>query len=256
MSGLQLGLGLLSIGRTWGVQKSAPPSRQDAFHLLETALELGIRFFDTAPAYGDSEEIFGAFIHAHGIGREITIATKFGEHWLGAETPTKVDHSTKALINSLERSQKLLGRIDILQIHKANPQNIGSDSVLQAIEHAKSAGIKEFGASVSDIDTALAVSALDMFRYVQFPLNTENTEFMPILDILSGSGTIPIINRPFNMGGVVGSATAPLKNSKTAFEFLHDSLSSGIVLTGTGRAAHLRENARNFYACQTKGMPD
>ncbi len=253
MSGLQLGLGLLSIGRTWGVQKSEPPSRQNAFHLLETALELGISFFDTAPAYGDSEEIFGAFIHAHGIGREITIATKFGEHWLGPKTPTKVDHSTKALKNSLERSQELLGRIDILQIHKANPQNIASDSVLQAIEHAKSAGVKEFGASVSDIDTALAVSALDAFRYVQFPLNTENTEFMPILEILAGSDTIPIINRPFNMGSVVGAAASPLNKSKTAFEFLHNSLSSGIVLTGTGRTVHLRENTHNFNACTAKG---
>ena len=60
--GVELGLGLVSLGRQWGVRDVDPPNEADAAALLECAVALGIRVFDTAPAYGSSEERLGRFL--------------------------------------------------------------------------------------------------------------------------------------------------------------------------------------------------
>jgi len=63
---VSLGLGLLSIGRVWGYRQGLPPAEEDARALLHHAVLKGITFFDTAPAYGSSERIFGRFLKGLG----------------------------------------------------------------------------------------------------------------------------------------------------------------------------------------------
>ena len=81
--GLRLGLGLVSIGRVWGVRQSAPPDADEAQKLLSRAVELGIAIFDTAPAYAESEARLGRFLAGLEPSRRqaLTIMTKMGEHW-------------------------------------------------------------------------------------------------------------------------------------------------------------------------------
>jgi aryl-alcohol dehydrogenase-like predicted oxidoreductase len=57
---------------------SAQSTIKAAYHLLDTAYDQGIRFFDTAPLYGNgySEVILGNFIRNKR--NEVTITTKFG----------------------------------------------------------------------------------------------------------------------------------------------------------------------------------
>ena len=130
-----LGLGLVSIGRVWGVAQTRPPRESEALRLIERAVELGVRFFDTAPAYGPSEAILGKVLAgAGGAINDLTIATKMGEHWVGDDDETYVDHSFDALKESLDKSVDRLGNIDILQIHKASVQALQSDDVAKAIE--------------------------------------------------------------------------------------------------------------------------
>jgi aryl-alcohol dehydrogenase-like predicted oxidoreductase len=79
---IELGLGLVSIGRRWGVRDVAPPPAEEAIALIEAAVAAGIRFFDTAPAYGASEDLLGRALRGGGFdASRVTIATKFGEHW-------------------------------------------------------------------------------------------------------------------------------------------------------------------------------
>ena len=151
---LELGLGLLSIGRAWGVGQSAPPSDDEAARLLDTALRSGIRIVDTAPAYAASEARLGAFLT--GLPRErrdtLRVLTKAGEHWDVEAGTGFVDHSRDALCRSIDRSLALLGRIDLLQIHKATADVVAHPDVIAAIEHARACGIPCFGASVSDLE--------------------------------------------------------------------------------------------------------
>ena len=65
---VQLGLGLISIGRTWGARPVPVPGEAEALAFLEGAYELGIRLFDTSPSYGDSEVKLGRFLT--GLSRE------------------------------------------------------------------------------------------------------------------------------------------------------------------------------------------
>ena len=61
-NGVSLGLGLISIARQWGVRPAPLPGAAEIDELLETALECGIRLFDTAPAYAASEARLGAWL--------------------------------------------------------------------------------------------------------------------------------------------------------------------------------------------------
>ena len=81
---------------------------------IDRALELGVNYIDTAPGYGNSEEVLGKALADH-KGKEIIISTKLGGR------PTPFDpRNPEGLRQSVETSLILLGRthIDILMIHE------------------------------------------------------------------------------------------------------------------------------------------
>ncbi|MFD2205748.1 aldo/keto reductase [Kiloniella antarctica] len=248
MKSLNLGLGLLSIGRQWGAANTEPPSKRQAFELLEQAYALGIRFFDTAPAYGTSEEIFGEFLKAHGGLDDITVATKFGEHWCDDSKSTTVDHSFERLKASLDQSMDLLGKIDILQVHKATDSVLKSQDISEALAYAKTLGIHRFGASISDMKGATTACSSGKYDFLQFPFNFENDALKDLLELLNETNIKPIINRPLNMGHMIKNNASPHDEITKAFGFIKNTISSGIVLTGTSKVAHLKTNIACFKA--------
>jgi D-threo-aldose 1-dehydrogenase len=124
-----LGFGTTGIGGLYSATTA-----QAAEATMETAWELGVRFFDTAPQYGSgmAERRLGAFLTTKARD-EYVLCTKVG--WLlrmpekGApetsnfkETPPErpiVDFSYDGVMVSVEESLKRLGveRIDVLHIH-------------------------------------------------------------------------------------------------------------------------------------------
>ena len=50
--------------------RAASPVSKESRAIIETALNSGIRTFDTAPAYGDSESILGECLGGSGRGRD------------------------------------------------------------------------------------------------------------------------------------------------------------------------------------------
>jgi aryl-alcohol dehydrogenase-like predicted oxidoreductase len=85
--------------------------RGDVNEAFQVSFESGIRFFDTAEAYGQgaSERILGEL--EKGAGARLTIASKFMPY------PWRL--SKRALLNALERSLDRLGRdrLELYQIH-------------------------------------------------------------------------------------------------------------------------------------------
>lgn len=230
-----LGLGLLSIGRPWGVRPEAPPPEDAAIELLHRSVALGIRFLDTAPAYGSSEAILGRFLRA--CHARMYIATKMGEWWDG-ETST-VDHRYDALKRSIDRSLELLGRIDLLQIHKSTAGNLRSSDVARAVEYARRCGIREFGASVSDLEAARAAADSGWCSYLQFPFSRANTALAAVFPLARERGLKLIVNRPLAMGALGATAAE-------AFAFVRAQQFRGVVLTGTKSIRHLSENVAAF----------
>ena len=69
----EIGLGCWAIGSEWG-----DVSDDDARKTLQTSLDKGVNFFDTADVYGDgrSEKFVGEFINS--TSERIYVATKAG----------------------------------------------------------------------------------------------------------------------------------------------------------------------------------
>jgi aryl-alcohol dehydrogenase-like predicted oxidoreductase len=58
----QFTIGTVQIGTTYGIDTLGKPSDEEARLILKYALDNGINVFDTAPSYGNSEEIIGNFL--------------------------------------------------------------------------------------------------------------------------------------------------------------------------------------------------
>ena len=240
VSGIELGLGLIGIGRPWGFAHPEVPPESQAMELLERAVALGVRYFDTAPSYGVSEERFGRFLAAHGSAG-LRIATKFGEHWDAARAEPFVDHSFDALRRSLDASVQRLGRIDFLQLHKTTPQALASDDVARAFAYARSLGIPAIGASVSDLESARIALTLQI---IQVPYNSSSETFGPAIDEAAARGIWIAVNRPFAMGKMLYEEH-PISKAD-AFRFILQKRFTGAILSGTKSPAHLEENVRAF----------
>ncbi|MEQ8860418.1 MAG: aldo/keto reductase [Pseudomonadales bacterium] len=80
---------------------------------VRRAVELGVNYVDTAPMYGNSEEVLGRILP--GIDTPLIVSTK-----LGARPQPFDPKNAKALRESFEESCRLLGRdsIDVLMIHE------------------------------------------------------------------------------------------------------------------------------------------
>ena len=104
----RVGFGGGGIGQVWG-----PTTRDEAVRAVHRALDLGINYFDVAPAYGGgkAEEALG--IALEGRTEEVIIGTKVRIY---AEDMSDV---TGAVRRSMENSLRLLKRdsVDILHVH-------------------------------------------------------------------------------------------------------------------------------------------
>jgi aryl-alcohol dehydrogenase-like predicted oxidoreductase len=85
----------------------------DQERAVARALELGINFFDTAPAYGDGESERNVGRVLRTLRPEIVLATKF------RVSPDRRARAAEAVTASVEESLQRLGRerVDLLQLH-------------------------------------------------------------------------------------------------------------------------------------------
>ena len=243
---LRFGLGLIGIGKPWGFADPVVPDESRARELLERAWTLGVRYFDTAPSYGVSEERLGRFLASLSSADrgQVEIATKFGEHWDAGRGEPFVDHSYDALARSLEGSVSRLGHIDYLQLHKTSPAVLRSQALERAWEFAHSLGIARIGASVSDLESATIAADNPAFSIIQAPYNVEQQTFGDLLEKASASGMLVALNRPFGMGKLLYERPGITK--RDAFAFVAARAFDGVVLSGTKSPGHLEENLGAF----------
>jgi aryl-alcohol dehydrogenase-like predicted oxidoreductase len=241
-SHIEFGLGLIGIGRPWGFANPEVPGESQAIALLEKAYALGVRYFDTAPSYGVSEQRLGRFLAglASGERASVRIATKFGEHWDANRGEPFVDHSFDVLKRSLDESIAHLGRIDFLQLHKTTPAVLGSADLERAWQYARSLGIEAIGASVSDLESARLAIASESYSILQFPYNVGQQTFGEVLERAAGRGMKLAINRPFGMGRLLYENRELTK--RDAFGYILEKRFDGVILSGTKSPEHLQEN--------------
>lgn len=250
-----LGLGTIGIGRSWGYRNPVVPSEAESLEVLEQAFEAGYHFFDTAPSYGWSEERLGRFLRSLPASSraELTIATKFGELWDFDRGEPFVDHSFEGLRRSLDLSLERLGTVDVVQLHKTNPQALRSDEVHRAWEYARSLGVTRAGASVSDAESAALAVADPHCTVIQAPFNRSNTAFGDILQQASASDMTVVTNRPFAMGHLLYGENPVAE--RDAFAFILAQGFRGVILTGSKNRGHLTANMEAFRAARAEVSP-
>src|SRR5690242_10598507 len=92
---------------------SLGPGFEESRQAVRRAVELGINYFDTAPAYANSEEVLGAILRD--VDAPLILSTKLGGR------PQPFDPQNPAqLRSSVEQSLRLLHRdvIDVLFVHE------------------------------------------------------------------------------------------------------------------------------------------
>lgn len=240
---ITLGCGLIRIGRVWGIDNKPVPSESNAQAFLESAFELGIRFFDTAPAYGLSEKRLGTFLKnlTPEQRNKVTVATKFGEHWNAEKQEPFVDHTYEMLAASFEESLNILGKIEIMQLHKASVSLLKANEVDQAFSFALKSGVSFLGASISDLDTGLKACTDERLTYIQLPFNEEKMELLPVIERAKTGGKKVLFNRPFAMGAITKQSSMI-----AAYKRIVDLDCQGVILTGTASLEHLKQNINNF----------
>lgn len=171
---------------------------------LERAFELGITFYDTAPAYGcgHSERLIGAVFRNRRD--RVVIATKAGyERW---DHPP--DFSPAGVRQALEGSLKRLDsdHVDLLQLHSIPPALLTEDLV--AVLHRLRDEGKIRGWGVSPKAPADAVAAIEKWDapVVQVNLNMMDTRAVDggLLDLARARGTGVIARTPLCFGFLSG----------------------------------------------------
>jgi len=162
-----IGLGTWQLGADWG-----DVSLGDAVAVLDAAYDSGVRFFDTADAYGDgaSERAIGTFLRTRGY-TDVVVATKIGRRVM----PQRADVYTLDNFRAwTDRSRENLGvdTLDLVQLHCPPTSVYADDEVFAALDTLVSEGrIAAYGVSVETRDEALAAIARPNLASVQLVFN-------------------------------------------------------------------------------------
>lgn len=199
----EIGLGCWQLGGSdWG---DLPEER--ALAILQTAVESGINFFDTADVYGDgrSETLIGRFLRE--TRAPVRVATKLGRRGLYPDKYTEI-----ALRQATEASLRRLGvdTLDLTQLHCVPTEVLRRGEVFEWLRRQQRDGlICHFGASVESIEQARLCCEQPGLVSLQIIFNIFRQEAVNELLPLAKNRSIAIIARlPLASGLLSGKLTA------------------------------------------------
>jgi uncharacterized protein len=251
----------LALGGFTGM-KEPRTAKFDPVEMADAAINAGIHYFDTAPAYnnGQSEQNYGEVL-AHRR-REVFLATKTGER--------TYDGAMRDIEASLKRLRT--DHVDLLQIHgtKANEDLAAwgkPDGVLKALEKLRdqkvtrligvtgheSADMMGQAISMYDFDTVLTTFNPTPKRkpFIEKVLPVALQKKMGILamKVMGGAFGSLAIGNPLKNDGLPHHDDAPQQADPGLLIRYVLSLPITVAVVGTGSMAQLRVNvaaARNF----------
>ena len=184
----RLGLGLAAIGG-FSVDEPAQAER-----VLNSALDAGITFLDTAECYGSSEELVGnAVSHRRD---EYVLATKAGhvpqsstgEPWTGETARDSIDNSLRLLKTDW---------VDLVQVHAYDIPAPTPDDVLRALTDARDAGKTRFLGYSGENEDAVWALQTGLFDTLQTSFNLVDQSARRLLfELAEANGAGIIAKRP------------------------------------------------------------
>jgi len=196
-----------------------------AVKILRRAYEGGMRYFDTARAYSDSEEKIGAAF-GDGLREKLYIATK-----TMAKTPDDFKKDLATSLNNLKTDY-----IDVYQFHCADRCYRPGDGtgMYECMQEAKAEGkIRHIGITFHKIGVALEAAKTDLYETIQFPFS-----------YLAGDKEKELVRlcRENNIGFVCmkGLAGGLITNSRAAMAFVAD-YDNALPIWGIQKESELEE---------------
>lgn len=260
----QLGYGSMGLRgpATWGVRVVDEAA---ADRMLNSVLDAGISFIDTAPDYGISEERIGRYLRHRRD--EFLLATKCGCDPLQHEDHLEVRHTwTKDRIRrNLEESLRRLRTdvIDLLQFHGGDAETLQHEGLIDLLLEFRERGhIRWLGIS-SSLPQLPALLQLDVFDTVQLPWSCLDPRHEPLMNQAAEQGMGVIVRGGIAQGGPDAEIQRPLLNQVWEQAGLDELLSPGMsraelllrctlsqsschtTIVGTCNPEHLQENLRS-----------
>lgn len=182
-----------------------------AIEAVRRAVDLGIRYFDTSPGYGDAERYLGHGLRALARAERdlLTVSTKVGTH-----PQRQHGYDTDGVQWCFARSVELLGRVDIVYVHDPNSDEhmdgiLGPGGAFEALEQLRSQGtIRALGLGVRNhrflrraIDDGRCDAILPSYDY--HPLRTTASS---VLTQAASQGVGVANGSPYNAGLLAGIA--------------------------------------------------
>ena len=209
-------LGTAQLGMNYGIANvRGRPDAANARAIVETAWKAGIRHFDTAQAYGDSESVLGTALREMGVASEAHMASKIA-------LPT--DSLDLAEISaSIERSCERLGveRLWCLMLH--HPSGLDhwehglGDTLLR---HHAEGRIQHLGVSLSSLQDAPHCLAHPDMEILQLPCNAwdRRPSRLGILDAAGRNGQLCCVRSVYLQGLLALSPAAVSERLPMAHE--------------------------------------
>jgi aryl-alcohol dehydrogenase-like predicted oxidoreductase len=163
-----IGLGCWQLGSDWGEVRE-----DDAFAVLDAAVDAGVTFLDTADVYGDgrSESLIGRFLAQRTPAAGVTVATKMGRR----ASPHEADAYTLDAFRAwTDRSRGNLGveTLDLVQLHCPPSEVLSRDATYDALDAlVEEKRVAAYGVSVETVDEALTAIARPNVASIQIILN-------------------------------------------------------------------------------------
>ena len=169
----ELGLGGEGVLRTDGRPREAAA-------VITRALDLGVRYFDTAPAYASSLDYYGA-----------TLGERRDDIFLASKTAGRSrDQSLRILEDSLRRLRT--DRLDLFQLHDLRTHSdlkriFGPGGAVHFLDEARAAGVVRFVGLTGHHrpDVLLRAMAEYPFDTVLIPLNPADHVRLPFTEVLA-----------------------------------------------------------------------
>ncbi|MBF7017059.1 aldo/keto reductase [Staphylococcus durrellii] len=273
-SGIELsevGLGCMSLGTDYDKSET----------IIESAIEQGITYFDTADVYdkGVNENIVGKALKKYQNRDDIVIGTKVGNH-LQDDGSTFWDPSKKYIKSAVKDSLRNLGldELDLYQLHGGTIDD-PLDETISAFDDLKQEGIvRAYGISSirpnviryylehSQIETLMSQFNLIDNRPEDLvdEVNANNVKILargPVFKGLLTANSSKALDNKFNEGifdytyQELGETIASIKeveNNLTAltFKYLKSQEALGSIIVGASSPAQLEENIKNYEAAQ------
>lgn len=158
----KLCLGTVQFGMRYGIHNTLgrQPTEEEVFGVLNAALDTGICMFDTASAYGTSEELLGRY----------GLAARGGQ--IISKLHPAVDGERRDVRNEIQRSLTRLSasRLYCYMLHRV--EDLDDVSVMDAMEEAKARGwMDKIGVSIYSPDDAMRAAEDSRIDVIQVPYN-------------------------------------------------------------------------------------